>query len=100
MRGLFLDNFYKLDCENKINYFDILYNGKTIETEYSIGVDEVSGTIDDNGYLSNSGKVILTRLDNTNNDNFIKDNGEYVYYSKMITSKIKKTVIHQSLNDN
>jgi hypothetical protein len=89
----FLDDYYKLDCKNKINYLAIL-NGTIVITDSSTTQITDTGTI--NGYNNGNVSVILTGKNSSALPYFPTDLTQQTYrasYSIPITNEVTKILI-------
>ena len=83
---LFLDNNYKKDSENKLNYYEMLYGASTLHTGYTL----LQGTPDKK---IRSGNVLLI-FGAVDDIHLIKDSSKEYCYEVRIASNIKKFVLH------
>lgn len=88
---LFKDTYYKNDVENKINYYDFLYNNNTsFPGVYSIKNNTSGGTI-----ITKSNNVLIIKNTNIDNVHVINSTtGEYMQEFK-IARHIKKFILDQ-----
>jgi hypothetical protein len=86
----FLDDYYKLDCENKINYLAILLG------VVSIDIDETDITDSNSLEKYDNGKVALVKTTSFLSPYFTSETDKQTYrasYSIPITTEVTKILI-------